>query len=108
MDINPNKVRKLQCGGAQAIRVCQGDSSAYKDIAGGNFQFGNITTNAFAYSTVILILLSIVFMSPESATTSPWKQLYKEKFLKQNLVVIAIDEAHCIQEWLVHKFISSI
>ena len=40
-------------------------------------------------------------MSPESATTSPWKQLYKEKSFKQHLVLIAIDEAHCIHEWSV-------
>ena len=40
-------------------------------------------------------------MSPESATTSPWKQLYKEKSFNQHLVLIAIDEAHCIHEWSV-------
>ena len=40
-------------------------------------------------------------MSPEGATTSPWKQLYKEKFFNQHLVLIAIDEAHCIHEWSV-------
>ena len=40
-------------------------------------------------------------MSPENATTSPWKQLYKEEYFKQHLVLIAIDEAHCIQEWSV-------
>ena len=40
-------------------------------------------------------------MSPETATPSPWKQLCKEKCFNQHLVLIAIDEAHCIHEWSV-------
>ena len=40
-------------------------------------------------------------MSPETAATGPWKHLYSEQFIKQYLVMIAVDEAHCIYEWLV-------
>ena len=45
-------------------------------------------------------------MSPETATTAPWKQLYNEPFIKQHLVMIAIDEAHCIYEWLVSNLLA--
>ena len=42
----------------------------------------------------------LVFMSPGNAT-SPWKQLYKQEYFKEQLVLIAFDERHCIQEWSV-------
>ena len=38
-----------------------------------------------------------VFMSPETAITKPWRKLFKEG----KIAIIAIDEAHCISEWLV-------
>ena len=36
-------------------------------------------------------------MSPETAVTNPWRTV----FTSANLALVAIDEAHCIAEWLV-------
>ena len=40
-------------------------------------------------------------MSPETATTRPWRQLFSEKYYRSNLALLAVDEAHCVYEWLV-------
>ena len=39
-----------------------------------------------------------MFMSPETATTNPWRGIFKEKI---NLACVCVDEAHCIFEWFV-------
>ena len=40
-------------------------------------------------------------MSPEVATTKPWRELFSSTTFAPNLVLVAIDEAHCITEWYV-------
>lgn len=47
----------------------------------------------------------VVLMSPEVATTHPWRSVFEIEHVKRNLALVAIDEAHCICEWLVHNFI---
>ena len=39
-------------------------------------------------------------MSPEIATTAPWRDLFIAPYVKKHLVLVAVDEAHCIEEWL--------
>ena len=36
-------------------------------------------------------------MSPETAVSNPWRQLFREG----KIAAVAVDEAHCISEWLV-------
>ena len=43
----------------------------------------------------------VVFISPEAATTRPWRKVFAETYFKSNLILLAVDEAHCITEWLV-------
>ena len=43
----------------------------------------------------------VVFMSPETATSRPWRNLFSESYYRSHLVVLAVDEAHCVHEWLV-------
>lgn len=40
-------------------------------------------------------------MSPEVAIAQPWRNVFMSPSLKQNLVLVSVDEAHCICEWLV-------
>ena len=40
-------------------------------------------------------------MSPELAITQPWQNVFTSSTMKQHLVLVAVDEAHCTCEWLV-------
>ena len=40
-------------------------------------------------------------MSPEVAVAAEWRKVFMDPYVKQHLVLIAVDEAHCIPEWLV-------
>ena len=42
-------------------------------------------------------------MSPEAATTRPWRKIFEEEYFKANLSLLAVDEAHCITEWSVSE-----
>ena len=48
-----------------------------------------------------MYLCLLVFMSPEIAVSGEWRKMFDSAYVKQQLVLIAIDEAHCIPEWLV-------
>ena len=45
-------------------------------------------------------------MSPETAVMAPWRTLFSNLEFKKKLAIIAVDEAHCIVEWLVAFAIS--
>ena len=38
-------------------------------------------------------------MSPESAISLPWRNIFRSPYFEENLALVAIDEAHCIPEW---------
>ena len=40
-------------------------------------------------------------MPPEAAVHSPWRGIFSTPLFKKHLTLVAIDEAHCISEWLV-------
>ena len=40
-------------------------------------------------------------MSPEAAMNPKLCELFKSRYVKKNLVLVAVDEAHCITEWFV-------
>ena len=40
-------------------------------------------------------------MSPESVQVREWRSVLSSEVLKERLVLVAVDEAHCISEWLV-------
>ena len=40
-------------------------------------------------------------MSPECAVTSPWRNIFRSSYGQANIVLVAIDEAHCIEDWSV-------
>ena len=51
----------------------------------------------------ILILLKhlLVFMSPETLQVREWRSVLSSEVFKKQVVLVAVDEAHCISEWLV-------
>ena len=40
-------------------------------------------------------------MSPEMAVAAEWRNMFTNPYVQQQLMLITIDEAHCIHEWLV-------
>ncbi len=40
-------------------------------------------------------------MSPETAICPPWRGVFTAEYVKKHLALVAIDEAHCIVDWLV-------
>ena len=47
----------------------------------------------------VILNLCVVFMAPETAVSPPWRDLFSTVF-KEMLAEVAVDEAHCISEWL--------
>lgn len=43
--------------------------------------------------------LLLVVMSPEVACSDFWRKLLSTPFFKRNLVLLAVDEGHCVSEW---------
>ncbi len=41
-------------------------------------------------------------MSPEIALSSSFDTIFSLPFVKRNLVLVAVDEAHCITDWYIH------
>ena len=53
------------------------------------------------FSEYHIRIIDSVLTSPEIATSAPWRNVFGEQYLKANLCSIAVDESHCIVEWLV-------
>ena len=46
----------------------------------------------------------LVLMSPESILTDlMWRDMLQSPIYQDNLVAVAMDEAHCVKEWLVRN-----
>ena len=42
----------------------------------------------------------LVFFSPESMLTElMWREMFRSKVYQENLVGVAVDEAHCVEKW---------
>ena len=82
--------------GVRAIRICGVDSSL--DVTEGKYQFGMLHEMFYGnyYDTINSIF------SPESLQLPTWTKVISSKRFKERLVLVAVDEAHCIAEWLVH------
>ena len=89
------KISKLSHVGVKALRAGSFSEDAYQSIVCGNYRFG--TVKYCEGVPIDLLLFILVFMSPETATTSRWRKLFKDG----TIGMVAIDEAHCISEWLV-------
>lgn len=91
-----NELTKL---GVNAVRVDK--SSQLSDISSGRYRFGVSSLELIVYYFNPICLHNVVFMSPEAAMNTKLCQLFKYQYVKKHLVLVAIDEAHRITEWLV-------
>ena len=41
-----------------------------------------------------------MFLAPEMLELSAWKKVLSSEVFKERLAIVAVDEAHCIAEWL--------
>ena len=93
-----NKISKLRQVKVSAIRITSNDCSSYCAIESGQYRLGKHFVMNLMVSLSVGLL---VFMSPEAATTKPWRELFKSPMFRKHLVLLAVDEAHCISEWYV-------
>lgn len=70
------------------------------DIKAGKFTFGWLSF-CLIQIEIIIELYFLVFMSPETVASPEWRQLLAEPALQHRVCMVAIDEAHCVYEWLV-------
>ena len=47
-----------------------------------------------------VIWIILVFMSPETLQVREWRSVLSGERFKKQVVLVAVDEAHCISEWL--------
>ena len=78
------------------------DQSAYQNSLGISAICITDEVNDHAIQDVIEGKYSHVYTSPECLlATSTWRGLFVSKVFLENLVGVAIDEAHCISQWYV-------
>ena len=88
------KVTKLSEIGVAAVRAVPSDRVTFSSCILGEYQFGNICILTY---TRYGVRNTPVLMSLETAVTAPWRELFKES----RIGIVAVDEIHCISEWLV-------
>ena len=63
---------------------------------------GEEQTDREIKSGVLAGEFQLVYMSPESLLcVLQWREMFRNKVYEKNLIAIAVDEAHCVEQWLV-------
>lgn len=100
------QVQQLRRVGVSAIHaVCTGQC---RDVSMGKYRFGGSMRKIlfnFVVRRCIHYNNDTVFMSPETVQLKAWRDVFSCTLVKERLVCVAIDEAHCIAEWSVGKFL---
>jgi hypothetical protein len=82
-----------------AIRIS--GPSQLKDVARGLYRFGSLKIGINNNIVDGITFGALVFVSPELIQLSEWRDALSGSIMKSKLAMVAIDEAHCISEWLV-------
>ena len=87
-----------------SIRAATENHNLISDVAEGKYRFGRWhELQCFQLQPLLsLYVLPLVKMPPEVAITS-WRSVFEKPYVKKNLILLAIDEVHCICEWLVNR-----
>ena len=80
-----DQVRSFERKGVKAVYYGEADSETRGDISQGAYQ--------------------IVFVSPESLLKdTEWRDILQSPIYQENLICVAIDEAHCVKKWQVQDY----
>ena len=61
---------------------------------------GKDQTDEAIKSGVVAGDYSLVYMSPESMLTNlKYREMFRSTVYQENLICLAIDEAHCVEKW---------
>jgi superfamily II DNA helicase RecQ len=72
-----------------------------KDVSSGKYRFGSFHIKFVFICNCSHIDINLVFMSPETLQVREWRSVLSDEMFRKQIVVVAVDEAHCISEWLV-------
>lgn len=72
-----------------------------KDVSSGKYRFGSFHIKCLSATACSHIDIILVFMSPETLQVREWRSVLSDEIFRKQIVVVAVDEAHCISEWLV-------
>lgn len=93
--LNIIQVKQLCDIGVSALRVCSVD--CLNEVAKGKYRFGMFFTDFCKQGQLAYF---VVFVAPEMLQLPPWKKVLSSRVYQDKLAVVAVDEAHCISEWL--------
>ena len=97
---NTTKIMKLASFGVCAIRATSKNGNRV-DVEKGNYRLVSDmsdSSNACMYVAITVGSYLLVFMSPETAISNPWRELFGRPHFQSRLVLVAVNEAHCISE----------
>ena len=50
--------------------------------------------------------MQLLYMSPEAILTVPtWREMFRNQYYQDNLICLAVDEAHLVEKWYVCVFV---
>jgi superfamily II DNA helicase RecQ len=103
---NAYQVQQLRQVGVSAVHAVR--TGHCRDVSMGKYRFGGSmhkTLLNFVVRCCIRYNNDTVFMSPETVQLKAWRDVFSCTLVKERLICVVIDEAHCIAEWCVGKFL---